>query len=317
MPPGKWPKDTHPQAIRRANEVAPMSRADAIDTLRASHAELHAHLRHVHLNQRLLGARFNTIAQQIAADPVASAIKTIADELDISDIKQTLRMFVYLFNVADELQALLESEPVPDRKRKLLDDFCAGVSSRFSGRQIIDPSVLVYYSRNPAELTVLLKGGLAPIHAIWGTLNAQSRRKLVRDVLDSNKGHTKTARAVAEWRPPSQVSLNSLVGAWLESFSNGSVFTGMWDGNTTVIRTQITTGYAGAPQGGRYYMWFTLFYQIGNALGIAGDPVALRGAVQGGVEELVAAFDGVLGAEEVRGVVAAFDAVWDAGMMGI
>ncbi|HYW05701.1 MAG TPA: hypothetical protein VE913_02025 [Longimicrobium sp.] len=311
MPPGKWPKDVHPRVIRRANEVTHLSRTEAVDILRASQRELNAHLRGVHLTQRLRD-QFNTLSQRIATDPVANAIKTIADGMGgNADILLTLRMFVYLFYVADELQALLESEPLLDRRRKLLTEFSTVVRGLFSGRQVVDPSFFDYCLRDPAALTLMLKEGLGPIHTKWGTLDAQSRRKLIRDVLNTDKGYPKAARGVDDWSPANQVDLTRLVTTWLDSFANTSVFTGMSAPNTITIGQQISAGYAGTAD--RNLMWFTLFYKIGEALEIANDKAALRAAVQGGAAELVAAFNGVLAAADVQIVLNtdAFNAIWD------
>lgn len=310
MPPGKWPKDVHPQVIRRANEVTHLSRTEAIDILRASQRELNSHLQH-RLIQRLLRDRFNTLPQQIAGDPVTNAIQGIANGIgDNADIILMLRMFVYLFHAADDLEMLLGTEPLLDRKRILLKEYCTVVSSRFSGRQIVDTNLLEFGLRNPPELTAMLKAGLAPIRAIWWTLDAQSRRKLVVDLLDSPKGYPKTARAAAEWRPASQVNLTHVTSEWLDTGSNTSVVTSMPTFIPTA-RQQIAAEYATATQDQRNTMWFTLFFHIGKALAVSNDKEALRAAVQGGVEELVAEFGGVVDAMEVRNVVAAFDTIWD------
>lgn len=295
-----WPKDTAPNVITQANRLASMSKPEVIENLKAAQLQL---------NQRLWKRRFGSLSTRISSDLVSSDMLRLANASGKADAKLILQLFVYLFDEAADLERLLENSE-DSRRSFLLKDFQTTVSALFKGRQIIDEGLFLFYSRNPAELKAYLRLGFAESARIWATLHTdEDKRKFIVDVFDSPKGYPKTARSVEEWTPPSAVNLTARLTEWLRAFSNTSIFTGMSSSKTVTNLEQIQEHYAKATPKEKDYFWFSVIFQISQALGLD-DGDAIGSAITRRVSEIEVAFRPTAAASDLASYGPKAKAIW-------
>jgi len=252
----------------------------------------------------------------IASDPTSREIAEVIATLSgvaRKDPERVLRVFVFAYNVADSWAAYLKDIADPVRRGEMFSYTNNYITNKLNASDFVESGLQAMVVMDPDYIPALLKTAMKDVASVWSSLtDPRHKAKFVRDVLDSPKGYSKTARTIVEWRKPAEVNFAKLLDDWLESAANQSIYDVNVTGQTRSRVEWMRLGHAAASQGQKDMMWFNLIGVIIAAADLSTEsPAEVKIYLRDNFAVLVHKLDGLVSAVELTQLLnVRIDAIW-------
>jgi hypothetical protein len=243
-------------------------------------AEIKKRMHLAHLDVTLAGHfleidnELKTLSVRIKTDPVASKIAALIDtDTDLSrkkDCRRVLRMFYFVDAYAPTFRTILATAP-PAARRMFCDRIDARLVACLHADEIIEAEWKQQVVDMPDYVVALLQQAMMLVRDRWTSdlqnESAAVQTKFVRDIFNSSKGYSKTARGISEWTLPADFNFGSFMTEWLNGSSNVSPYD---TSKTDVTRTRkawMLASHRNAPYQQRKDLWIGFAARLGEKLG--------------------------------------------------
>lgn len=244
----------------------------------------------------MLAPDVHNIDTLIAQDQVATAL---GKRKLSADAQTNLRVLVFTEAIADSAAAELAALK-PEARLAALQKMAESWQAAL-GRQIVLPDDYARFAERPEWLAKHLKNGMEGLR-YQAQQGGADPDHLIGKVLDHDKGYPRAVNFISEYEAPAAASPATVLGAFLNGFSNTDVFTGKPSQES--YADQVRRGYAAASVDVQNGLWAKLFGKLCMDLDQTKFDADLFPAWITALEaDVLAALDGIFTAEQVRAVL--------------
>jgi hypothetical protein len=277
---GDFPKDVSENLIRRMREWQVLSRKEIQQRMVQAKVDIEKSEKLIKYSSEI-DELIKKLPQWISEDQVAREISDVIEKNTEGPQREAcrkiLRLFVFVEKYGPRFAAVLNSTH-PSERRTVFDYINHHLEKRLSPGDVVESDRIPDIMLCPDALVPLLSTAMDVfVRPRWTSFtDPKDKVKFVKDIFDSPKGYSKTARAIPTWSPPIEFNFSEFLKVWLNDTANASIYDVKRTGETKSRKKWIEDEHGKADKKQRLSVWI----QFAGALGGATESYAIGDILQ-------------------------------------